>query len=218
MPRVLVDAHYAERDDGGMPYVQGLVSNGILWLVVLASAAGACTKRPDQNNGNGSATTSAVVVSPAVDWSTSTTRAFSLIDGPRKGRNAAVARKLFADACDHGDQRGCTGLGITYLDGIKGTDKDGAKAVKLLTVACDTKVARACSALAAMYDDGLAVAKDTRKAIELARSSCDAGEQRGCARYAAALIEGSESVLKDPKLKLPRSGGRVGTNVHAASA
>jgi TPR repeat protein len=45
--------------------------------------------------------------------------------------------QLYTQACDGGEPRGCTALGVAYEDGKGGLTKDVARAVQLYTQACD---------------------------------------------------------------------------------
>jgi len=124
---------------------------------------------------------------------------FRLWDGDGDGgaKDQPGAQKLFTDACAQGSQLGCTGLALTYLDGVGGTGKDYKKAVSLLQPACDAKIPRACSALGNVYADGEGVAKDENKAGDLYKIACDGGEPRGCFGLGLLYAQGHGGLPKD---------------------
>jgi len=131
---------------------------------------------------------------PADQWSRIADQAFSLWAKPKKERNAAEAQRLWRDACDHGNQLGCAGLGLSYISGFG----NAAEGVRFLERACSGKVGRACAALATAYESGQGVPRDPAMALNIARDSCQAGEHRSCVLYARALIFGAPGVAADP--------------------
>jgi uncharacterized protein len=127
--------------------------------------------------------------------------AFHLWDGDEDDAGAKDqprAQTLFSESCSAGSQVGCTGLAISYLDGVNGTGKDYKKALSLLQPACNGKVARACSALGNMYWDGAGgVPKDENRAVDLYKDACDGGEPRGCLQLGRLYYRGAAGLPKD---------------------
>jgi uncharacterized protein len=106
----------------------------------------------------------------------------------------AAAR--FEQACDTGDARSCSVLGVMYEEG-KGVAADPARAERLYERACARGNARACTNLGRLLDgprhdrDGAAVAFEV---------ACHAGDAEGCyqlgrARYAAGDVRHAAAAL-----------------------
>lgn len=154
-----------------------------LTAMLAFAAAGACR---DDTRANTSAA--------RARWEALAVRGFSILDKPKKHRDGAEAQLAFQEACDHGSQLGCAGLGTLYLSG----GKNPAEAIELLRRACDAKVGRGCAALSTAYEVGLGVERDGIKAATIAREACERGEHRACILYGRAMLFGGHAVAKDP--------------------
>ena len=89
------------------------------------------------------------------------------------------AVELYKKACDGGEVRGCSNLGVMYEYG-NGVEKDFGKAAELSKKACDGGDMLGCSNLGSMYASGNGVEKDSDKAAELFKKACNDGEMLGC--------------------------------------
>jgi TPR repeat protein len=136
-------------------------------------------------------------VSPTTTWDEMAGRAFEIWDRKER-RGDTDTQQMFRDACDHGSQLGCAGLGTTYMSGDSAA-RDFGRGTKLLATACEARVGRACVSLAKAYEEGLGVARDRAKAAELSRIACDGGEQRGCVQYSRSMLFGDNGVAREPE-------------------
>jgi len=85
-------------------------------------------------------------------------------------------------ACDDGDPRGCTNLGLFYETGRGGLPKNGVRAMALHQRACDAGDGLGCLRLGVMYRSGRSgLPQDEARAVALFQRACDAGNARGCA-------------------------------------
>ncbi len=171
------------------------VAFGRLTLVVSVGLVACHERSPEQKRSAPStvpATNAALTASP---WDETAQRGFEIWDRTKK-RDDAEAQRLFRDACDHGSQLGCAGLGTTLLSGAK---QDAVRGAKLLATACEAKVGRACVSLAKAYEDGLGVDRDRVKAAEVSRTACEEGEHRGCVQYGRSMLFGDSGVVRDPE-------------------
>jgi hypothetical protein len=91
------------------------------------------------------------------------------------------AVKFHRRACDGGDMRACSNLGVMYADGA-GVREDDARAVELYRQACHGGSMEGCYFLGAMYANGEGVRKDKAYAVEFYRQACDGGYQYACGR------------------------------------
>ncbi len=173
--------------------MRDLATAGVLTLVVIAGCKGGREHAVALDTGDAQA----AATSAAADEKAHT--GFRLWDGNGDGgaKDQPGAQKVFAETCSQGSQVGCTGLALTYLDGVNGTGKDYKKAVSLLQAACDAKVPRACSALGNSYWSGDGVPKDENKAADLYKTACDGGEPRGCFGLARMYDLGKGGLPKD---------------------
>lgn len=153
------------------------------WIAAVLSLAVSCRKTEDVTpKGSGD------------QWDDLALKGFAVWEKPKKERDESEAQLLFQDACDHGSQLGCAGLGAVYLsDG-----KNPAKGIELLSRACDAKVGRACALLSVAYESGMGVERDGTKAAAIARDACQAGEHRACVLYGRAMLFGDHGVARDP--------------------
>jgi uncharacterized protein len=94
-------------------------------------------------------------------------------------KDDAKAVQLFQTACDGGEERSCTQLGLMNADGT-GVQRDGAKAFHLFQKACDGGEPKGCSELGVMYETGRAVRKDRPRAFHLYQQACRNGMAIGC--------------------------------------
>lgn len=152
----------------------------VLCLVAATSCSG--RKHGDGSNGAGSN-----------EWDTAAARAFEAWEKPKKQRDEAAAHLAFQDACEHGSQLGCAGLGAIYLSNREQLEKG----IELLSNACAAKVGRACASLATAYESGIGVSRDGGKAVSIARDACTDGEHRACVLYARAMLFGDHGLTKD---------------------
>lgn len=92
----------------------------------------------------------------------------------------AMAVNRFSAACNAGDVSGCAGLGMGYVWGHGGLEKDYKKGFDLIDPACTKGVLRACAVLGQIYRNAWGVETDLAKAKSLWQKACDGGEPRGC--------------------------------------
>ena len=85
-------------------------------------------------------------------------------------------------ACDKGNAKGCSGLGLMYSNG-RGVKQDYFKAVEFYTKGCYEGNARGCTNLGVMYYNAQGVKKDYFKAKKLFSKACDGGYAQGCKYY-----------------------------------
>lgn len=110
-------------------------------------------------------------------------------------QNEARAVQLYRKACDGGDARSCTKLGLNYTDS-RGVPRDDARAVELFRKGCDGGDLDSCTNLGYHYMNGLGVPKDDARAAELARQSCDGGAADACTNLGILCMDG-RGVPKD---------------------
>jgi TPR repeat protein len=169
----------------------------------LAACADAVKADPNSGSGKLAAARAAVIEQKKRDALAAADQkardGFHLWDGDADAvtKDQPGAQKVFTETCSQGSQLGCTGLAITYLDGVGGTGKDYKKALALLQPACDAKVPRACSALGNVHAFGEGLPKDENKAADLYKIACDGGEQRGCYQLALWYAVGKGGLPKD---------------------
>lgn len=95
-----------------------------------------------------------------------------------------LAARMFQNACDGGDARGCTHLGQMYESG-QGVAKDVNRAEQLYLKACDGGDTRGCTNLGFMYASGQEVPMDVNRAAQLYQTACDKGDDVGCKNLSA---------------------------------
>jgi TPR repeat protein len=66
------------------------------------------------------------------------------IKGQTVIKNYKKAQELFNKACNLGDSKGCTNLGILYLSGKGGVEQNRQKAYELFSYACNSGYEIAC--------------------------------------------------------------------------
>ncbi len=162
-------------------------------VVLILTTATACRGSTEQAK-SAEAHGSALPVATTKAWDQTAARGFAIWDKAKR-REEPEARRLFGDACDHGSQLGCGGLGAMDL---ATNPRDASKAIALLTSACEAAIVPACSTLALAYDNGTGVRRDDQKAVQLAHGACDAGEPSACVIYARAMLFGDHGVARDP--------------------
>lgn len=108
------------------------------------------------------------------------------------------ARELLAKACDGGDAKSCSNVGVLALQG-RGGGRDAAFAVKHLDKGCADGDGTSCGMLGVLYNNGEGVSKDAPKAVGLLEKGCDGGYAISCAVASQLLIEGAQGVTKDEK-------------------
>lgn len=162
----------------------------VLAFSLAATACRGSSEPAKSSETRGSAAPTAAVTT----WDQDAERGFAIWEQGKR-REDAGARRLFANACAHGSNLGCTGLAAMDLR----AGGDTKTAIARLTSACEAAIAPACSMLASAYDNGTGVPRDDAKAVQLARGACDAGQQSACVIYARAMLFGDHGVTRDPK-------------------
>lgn len=112
----------------------------------------------------------------------------TLTDGDHGPANLKVSFDAFVVACERGNTRGCTGLGLAYHRG-KGVTKDLVKAREYYTRACEKKSGAACNNLGILWHDGEGGGKDPAKALDHYRLGCEYGDGRACVNYGTSLTD-----------------------------
>jgi hypothetical protein len=93
------------------------------------------------------------------------------------------AAGLFRRACDGGNARGCSNLGVLYHRGQGGIVRDDAHAARLFEQSCNAGHAPACHHLGLLYeptDNGVV------RAVDLFRRSCEGGFREACKKLPEA--------------------------------
>ena len=96
------------------------------------------------------------------------------------------AAELYQKACDSGEARGCSNLGVLYDEG-QGVKQDYQKAAQLYQKGCDEGNSLGCFNLGLLYKEGQGVKQDYQKAAQLYQKVCEGGELRGCFNLGVAL-------------------------------
>jgi hypothetical protein len=107
------------------------------------------------------------------------------------------AAKLYQKACDGGDRRACTNLGMMYENG-NGVEKSPDRAADLFKRSCEAGGSGGCLNLGLLYLNGEGVPKDPNRAAELFNRSCDEGSGGGCTNLGLMYAKG-ENVPRDMK-------------------
>lgn len=117
-----------------------------------------------------------------------------------------ACENLLQSACDEGDFKYCTILGIIYSSGLNESldDKEReAKASALFKKACDGKNGSGCLALGAFYENGITNDFATKLATATyTRLTCEYGDYAGCMTIALE----NERVFKELKNSLELYG------------
>lgn len=113
-----------------------------------------------------------------------------------------ACENLLQSACDEGDFKDCTILGIIYSSGLNKSldDKEReAKATALFKKACDGKNGSGCIALGAFYENVQTDDFESKLATATyTRLACEYGDYAGCMNIAL----GNESIFKELKNSL----------------
>lgn len=113
-----------------------------------------------------------------------------------------ACENLLQSACDEGDFKYCTILGIIYSSGLNESldDKEReAKASALFKKACDGKNGSGCIALGAFYEDVRTDDFESKLATATyMRLACEYGDYVGC----MDIVRGNESIFKELKNSL----------------
>ena len=116
-----------------------------------------------------------------------------------------ACESLLQSACDEGDFKYCTILGIIYSSGLNESLDDAtreAKARALFKKACDGKNGSGCLALGAFYENGITNDFESKLATATyTRLACEYGDYAGCMTIAL----GNERVFKELKNSLEPS-------------
>jgi TPR repeat protein len=106
-----------------------------------------------------------------------------------KSKNFSQAATLYQKACDAGERRGCTNLGLMYYN-ADGMPKDLDRAAGLFKRACDEGGTGGCMNLGLMYVRGESVAKDPHRAAELFERACDTKVAVACTNLGLMYARG----------------------------
>ena len=82
-------------------------------------------------------------------------------------------------ACDSGEYRGCSGLGILYANG-QGVEQNYTEASKYYKLACDNGEYKGCGNLGVLYENGQGVRQSYSTAKEYYDKACDLGDKLAC--------------------------------------
>ena len=117
-----------------------------------------------------------------------------------------ACENLLQSACDEGDFKYCTILGIIYSSGLNESldDKEReAKASALFKKACDGKNGSGCIALGAFYEDVHTDDFESKLATATyTRLACEYGDYAGC----MDIVRGNEEIFKELKDSLELYG------------
>lgn len=114
-----------------------------------------------------------------------------------KNKDLSQAAGLYQKACDGGERRGCTNLGLMYYN-ADGMPKDLDRAAGLFKRACDADGPGGCMNLGLMYLRGESVAKDPHRAAELLERACDTNVAAACTNLGIMYARG-ENLPQDLK-------------------
>lgn len=110
-------------------------------------------------------------------------------------RKKKIKRQSKENACNSGDYKECSNLGVEYVNGKK-KEKNYFKAVKLFKRACEHNNAKGCYNLAIMYHKGQGLRQDYLQAAKFYKEACLNGDARGCSNL-GFLYEKGEGVSQD---------------------
>ncbi len=105
-------------------------------------------------------------------------------------KNLARAIELFQRACDKGEPRGCSELGVMY-DAGEGLAADAARAKKLFRQACDAGSGLGCNNLFLLHP-GKATKEELKYVLGRLRAICDLpdGDGETCATLGSLHMQG----------------------------
>ncbi len=109
-----------------------------------------------------------------------------------------TAARFWRAACDRGNARGCSNLGVLYAQGL-GVAQDAVQAAALYRQGCDGGNAPGCTGLGVLYAQGLGVAQDAVQAAALYRQGCDGGDARGCTNLGVLYEQGLGVAQDEPR-------------------
>jgi TPR repeat protein len=115
--------------------------------------------------------------------------------GDGVAQNKALAAQFYQKACDRGQFRACTSLGVFYSTG-QGVTLDSVKAVRLFQTACEQSYSDGCGNLGFMYYQGEGLALDKTKAAQLFEKACAEGGGSGCTGL-GLRYQGGDGVAQD---------------------
>ena len=123
------------------------------------------------------------------------TMAFTLLLVPATSGADALTDKM-QKACDAGDDKACTNLGLRYVrgDGVKANADRGAE---LFAAACQADEPTGCLNLGLLFATGTGVTRQPEKAAALFARGCDKGSIASCHLRAQVLFHG-QGVARDP--------------------
>jgi TPR repeat protein len=110
-----------------------------------------------------------------------------------KNKDYIKAEKLWEQACNDGNTKGCfhlSNLGILYKNG-EGVKQDYNKAKNLWEIACENQDyggGGGCYNLGRMYDMGESVEPDFKKAVQYYKKACERENSTGCHKYEAMIL------------------------------
>lgn len=101
--------------------------------------------------------------------------------------------------CAQKNMVGCFNLGVMYMKGMLGAQKDASKALEYFTKACDGGDIDGCLNAGKYFEDGEEITKDLHLAVTFYTKACDAGEAYGCMILANLYHHGKDTLVKDHK-------------------
>jgi len=105
---------------------------------------------------------------------------------------------LLTQACNGGNMRSCTSLGIAYWYGRGGLTMDVARSVQLYTQACNGGDMLGCTNLGLAYEYGPGgLTMDVARAVQLYTQACNGGDMFGCNNLGAAYEYGRGGLTMD---------------------
>ena len=101
--------------------------------------------------------------------------------------------------CTEENMVGCFNLGIMYMKGIRGADKDEDKALEYFSKACNGGDIDGCLNAGKYIEEGKDLKQDLFKAVEFYTKACDGGEAYGCMILANLYRYGKRVITPDSK-------------------
>jgi TPR repeat protein len=108
----------------------------------------------------------------------------------------AAALEPLTRACQAGNARSCSALGLMYLDGL-GVPTDFQHAFDLLRSSCTANDGRGCNGVGLLYSQGIGVKRDKERAAEFYQRACDHDYSSGCSNAADDFLTGTGGLARD---------------------
>lgn len=109
----------------------------------------------------------------------------------RSGQKTACSVLKAMEKCASDDAEACGLVGITFLAGLDGMEKDSALGLAFARKACEGGRAKSCTVVGIAYSDGKSTAKDPETAARFFGRGCAGGHGGGCSflgmRYARGV-------------------------------